>query len=60
MHPEMADVRDNKVSETSISAWPSGRLYLEGQADLVSRLKMAIIRVTIWLIGVINLLTKSP
>ena len=56
MPPEMADVRENKVSETSISAWPSGRLYL----DLVSRLKMAIIRVTIWVIGVINLLTKSP
>ena len=36
------------------------RAYLEGQGDLVSRLIMGIIRVTIWVIGVINLLTKSP
>ena len=34
--------------------------YLEGRGDLVSRLIMGIIRVTIWVIGVINLLTKSP
>ena len=34
--------------------------YLEGQGDLVSRLIMGIIRVTIWVIGIINLLTKSP
>ena len=35
-------------------------LYLGGQGDLVNRLLMGISRVTIWLIGVINLLTKSP
>ena len=35
-------------------------LYLEGQGDLVSRLIMGIIGVTIWLIGVISILTKSP
>ena len=34
--------------------------YLEGQGDLVSGFIMGITRVTIWLIGVINLLTKSP
>ena len=34
--------------------------YLEGQGDLVSRLIMGINRVTIWVIEVINLLTKSP
>ena len=34
--------------------------YLEGQGDLVSRLIMGICRVAIWVIGVINLLTKSP
>ena len=34
--------------------------YLEGQGDFVSRLIMGIIRVTIWVVGVINLLTKSP
>ena len=37
-------------------------LYLEGQLDLVSRIMMRIVRVTIWVIGyrVINLLPKSP
>ena len=34
--------------------------YLEGQGDLVNGLIMGITRVTIWAIGVINLLTKSP
>ena len=34
--------------------------YLEGHGDLVSGLIMGIIRVIIWLIGVSNLLTKSP
>ena len=34
--------------------------YLGGHGDLVSRLIMGIIGVTIWVIGVINLLTKSP
>ena len=33
---------------------------MEGQGDLVTRLIMGIIGVTIWVIGVINLLTKSP
>ena len=42
--------------------WDAGlRLgYLGGQGDLISRLIMGIIGVTIWVIGVINLLTKSP
>ena len=35
-------------------------LYLEGQGDLVSRLIMAIIGLIMWVIGVTNLLTKSP
>ena len=34
--------------------------YLEGQGDLVSRLNMGISRVTIWVIRVINLFSKSP
>ena len=37
--------------------------YLEGQGDLATRLMMGMIGVTIWVtrvIGVINLLTKSP
>ena len=34
--------------------------YLEGQGDLVSRLIPGVIRVTIRVIGVINLFTKSP
>ena len=35
-------------------------MYLEGQGDLVSRFIMGIVRVTIGVIGVIHLLTKSP
>ena len=34
--------------------------YLVGQGDLETRLRMGIIGVTIWVLGVINLLTKSP
>ena len=33
---------------------------LRGQGDLVSGLIMGILGVTLWVIGVINLLTKSP
>ena len=36
------------------------RAYLEGQEDLVNGLIMGITWVPIWVIGVINLLTKSP
>ena len=34
--------------------------YLEGHGDLVNALIMGILGVVIWLIRVINLLTKSP
>ena len=34
-------------------------VYLECHGDLLTGLIMGIIRVTIWIIGVINLLTKS-
>ena len=34
--------------------------YLEGQGDLVNGLIMGITRGTIWVIGVSDLLTKSP
>ena len=34
--------------------------YLDRQGDLVSRLLMGITGVTIWVIGVLNLLAKSP
>ena len=37
----------------------AGLHYLEGQGDLVSRLARGIIRVTIWVIEVINLLARS-
>ena len=33
--------------------------YLEGHGDLVSRLIRAVTRVTKWVIGISNLLTKS-
>ena len=36
------------------------RVYLEGQGHLVSRSMMGIVRTAIRVIGVINLLTKSP
>ena len=36
------------------------RVYLEGHGDFVSRLITDISGVVIWLMGVINLLTKSP
>ena len=35
-------------------------IYLEGQGDLVSRFIMEISGLTIWVIRVIFLLTKSP
>ena len=35
-------------------------VYLEGQGDFVSGSIRGITRITIWGIGVINLLTKSP
>ena len=34
--------------------------YLEGQGDLVSSLMRGIIKETIWVTGVLNLLTESP
>ena len=36
------------------------RGHLADQGDLVSRLRIGIIRVNIWVIGVIILLAKSP
>ena len=36
------------------------KLHLEGQGDLVSTLTMGLIGVTIWVMGVLNPLTKSP
>ena len=38
----------------------SSGAYLEGHGDLITRLIMGIIGVTMSVIGVINLLTKSP
>ena len=34
--------------------------YLEGHGDLVSRFKIGMFWAITWLIGIINLLTKSP
>ena len=36
------------------------RAYVEGQGDVVNRFIRGISRVTVWFIGVITLLTKSP
>ena len=35
-------------------------LCLEGEAGFVSRLIMEIVGVTVWLKGIVNILTKSP
>ena len=50
------------INGSFLKQWTVGNLgdYLEGQGDLVTRLRMGIIGVIIWVIGVINLLTKSP
>ena len=45
---------------TRCARFPVQGLNLGGQGDLVSRLIMGINGLTIWVIGVINLLTKSP
>ena len=37
-----------------------GGSYLERQGNLVRRFAMGRVRVTIWVIGVINLLIESP
>ena len=56
---DLASWRGPSRSTDQKHGFPSGS-YLEGQGDLVSRLIIGIFRVTIWVIGVINLLTKSP
>ena len=48
------------TSRLSVPKGPRMGFYLRGQGDLVSGLIMGIIGLTIWVIGVINLLTKSP
>ena len=50
-------MRDQRLNSTSTR---DHNPYLEGQGDLATRLIMGIIGVTIWVIGIINLLTKSP
>ena len=55
------DMRRRAALGLANESWVIGcRVCLEGQGDLVSRLIMGIIGVTIWVIGVIDLLTKSP
>ena len=51
-----SDHQTSSVHEDEMS-W---QCYLEGQGDLVSGLITGIIGVTIWVIGVIKLLTKYP
>ena len=45
--------------DLSIDVKAQRRHYLEGHGDLVSGFRMGIIGVIIWLIGVINLVSKS-
>ena len=50
-----------RVKGSAARVFGSGfRLYLESQRDLVSRLVMGITGVTIWVIDVISILSKSP
>ena len=42
------------------AAFVAADSHLEGNGDLVSRLIMGINRVTMWVVGHIHLLTKSP
>ena len=59
---EVANVGDQPlrilVSQAGVTLEDSRRIYLEGQGDLVSILIRGITGVTIWVIGVINLLPK--
>ena len=53
--------KELKPGSTSSQGGDSNpRSLLGGSGDLVTRLIMGIIEVTIWVIRVINLLTKSP
>ena len=52
------DSETNEVNDDTETCSQTG--YLEGWGDLVSRLIPRITRVTIWVIGVMNLVTKSP
>ena len=45
---------------TSCFSQTEGYSYLEGQGDVVNRLIIRRTRVTEWVIGIIDLLTKSP
>ena len=50
------------MNEVAVWTWKLLQIgvYLEDQGDLVSRLIMGIMSITILVIGVINLLTKFP
>ena len=58
------DIADFSCLAPGCASTVEDNQYLEGQGDcqgdLISRLILGIFRVTIWVIGVINLLTKSP
>ena len=48
------------MMEISTTNFTTPEPYLEGEGDLISRLVMGIIRVIRCVIGVTNLLTKTP
>ena len=57
----MIFLKRTRVKTWRLRGWGGYKaLNLEGQGDLVSGLIRGISRVTIWVIGVINLLNKSP
>ena len=63
MNPKLSHLQ-NGASARGALACDIGKYHtgacLEGHGDLVSRLITGITKVTMWVIGVINLLTMSP
>ena len=55
VYPHRLSTKSAALSQEALK-----RIYLEGHGDLVSRLIIRITRVTTWVFGVMNLLTKSP
>ena len=51
---------NHRTKSTFDNPIPYSKPYLEGHRDLVTTLIVRITRVTIWALGVINPITKSP
>ena len=56
----LAGVLQDPVDTRKFGRSREFKVHLEGQGDFVRRFRIGIIKVTVWVIGVINLLTTSP